>query len=81
MPNKYDETTEDGVISYGRIVSVVLIPDIGKMIYNTEKVLVLSSGQEIVEESGTVSSVIDDSSDLYISIMEEFSNAVSQTTE
>ena len=70
MPNKFNETTEDGVTSYGKIVSVVLIPDIGKMIYNTEKVLVLSSGQEIVEGTETLSSEIDETSDLYVSIME-----------
>jgi len=70
MPNKFNETTEDGVTSYGKVVSVVLIPNLGKMIYNTEKVLVLSSGQEIVEESETLSSEIDETSDLYISIME-----------
>ena len=70
MSNKFNETTEDGVTSYGKVVSVVLIPDLGKMIYNTEKVLVLSSGQEIVEESETLSSEIDETSDLYISIME-----------
>ena len=70
MPNKFNETTEDGVTSYGKVVSVVLIPDLNKMIYNTEKVLVLSSGQEIVEGSETLESDIDDTSDLYVSIME-----------
>ena len=75
MPNKFNETTEDGVTSYGKVVSVVLIPDLGKMIYNTEKVLVLSSGQEIVEGTETLSSEIDDTSDLYISIMEALPNA------
>ena len=70
MPNKFNETTEDGITSYGKVVSVVLIPDLNKMIYNTEKVLVLSSGQEIVEGSDTVESDIDDTSDLYVSIME-----------
>ena len=75
MPNKFNETTEDGVTSYGKVVSVVLIPDLNKMIYNTEKVLVLSSGQEIVEGTETLSSEIDDTSDLYISIMANFSTA------
>lgn len=70
MPNKFNETTEDGVTSYGKVVSVVLIPDLNKMIYNTEKVLVLSSGQEIVEGTETLSSEIDETSDLYVSIME-----------
>ena len=70
MPNKFNETTEDGVTSYGKVVSVVLIPNLGKMIYNTEKVLVLSSGQEIVEGTETLSSEIDETSDLYVSIME-----------
>ena len=75
MPNKFNETTEDGVTSYGKVVSVVLIPDLNKMIYNTEKVLVLSSGQEIVEETETLSSEIDETSDLYVSIMEALPNA------
>ena len=70
MPNKFNETTEDGITSYGKVVSVVLIPDLNKMIYNTEKVLVLSSGQEIVEGTETLSSEIDETSDLYVSIME-----------
>ena len=75
MPNKFNETTEDGVTSYGKVVSVVLIPDLNKMLYNTEKVLVLSSGQEIVEGTETLTSEIDDTSDLYISIMANFSTA------
>ena len=75
MPNKFNETTEDGVTSYGKVVSVVLIPDLNKMIYNTEKVLVLSSGQEIVEGTETLSSEIDETSDLYVSIMEALPNA------
>ena len=75
MPNKFNETTEDGVTSYGKVVSAVLIPDLNKMIYNTEKVLVLSSGQEIVEGTETLSSEIDDTSDLYLAIMANFTVA------
>jgi len=75
MPNKFNEATEDGVTSYGKVVSVVLIPDLGKMVFNTEKILVLSSGQEVVEGTETLSSEIDDTSDLYISIMEALPNA------
>ena len=75
MPNKFNETTEDGVTSYGKVVSAVLIPDLNKMIYNTEKVLVLSSGQEIVEGTETLSSEIDETSDLYLAIMANFTVA------
>ena len=75
MSNKFNETTEDGVTSYGKVVSAVLIPDLNKMIYNTEKVLVLSSGQEIVEGTETLSSEIDETSDLYLAIMANFSTA------
>ena len=72
---KYNEATES-VTVYEKINSVVLLPS-GKLIFNSSKILVLESGEEVQESSGSSSTVIDESSDLYVSIMAEYSNVES----
>ena len=72
---KYNEATES-VTVYEKIDSVVLLPS-GKLIFNSSKMLVLESGEEVQEGSDSSSTVIDESSDLYVSIMAEYSNVES----
>ena len=72
---KYNEATES-VTVYEKINSVVLLPS-GKLIFNSSKMLVLESGDEVQEGSDSSSTVIDESSDLYVSIMAEYSNVES----
>tara|TARA_B110000908_G_scaffold158281_1_gene199243 strand:- start:973 stop:1203 length:231 start_codon:yes stop_codon:yes gene_type:complete len=72
---KYNEATES-VTVYEKIDSVVLLPS-GKLIFNSSKMLVLADGEEVQESSGSSSTVIDESSDLYVSIMAEYSNVES----
>ena len=72
---KYNEATES-VTVYEKINSVVLLPS-GKLIFNSSKMLVLESGEEVQEGSDSSSTVIDESSDLYVSIMAEYSNVES----
>ena len=75
MTKKYNEATES-VTVYEKINSVVLLPS-GKLIFNSSKMLVLESGDEVQEGSDSSSTVIDESSDLYVSIMAEYSNVES----
>ena len=75
MTKKYNEATES-VTVYEKIDSVVLLPS-GKLIFNSSKMLVLADGEEVQESSGSSSTVIDESSDLYVSIMAEYSNVES----
>ena len=72
MTSKYNETTES-VTVYEKIDSVVLLPS-GKLIFNSSKMLVLESGEEVQEGSSSASTVIDESSALYKAIMAEFAN-------
>jgi hypothetical protein len=72
---KYNEATES-VTVYEKIDSVVLLPS-GKLIFNSSKMLVLADGEEVQESSGSSSTVIDESSDLYVSIMAEYTNVES----
>ncbi len=72
---KYNEATES-VTVYEKINSVVLLPS-GKLIFNSSKILVLESGEEVQEGSDSSSTVIDESSDLYVSIMAEYANVES----
>ena len=72
---KYNEATES-VTVYEKIDSVVLLPS-GKLIFNSSKMLVLADGEEVQESSDSSSTVIDESSDLYVSIMAEYSNVES----
>ena len=75
MTSKYNETTQS-VSVYEKINSVVLLPS-GKLIFNSSKILVLESGEEVQESSDSASTVIDESSDLYVSIMAEYANVES----
>ena len=75
MTKKYNEATES-VTVYEKIDNVVLLPS-GKLIFNSSKMLVLADGEEVQESSGSSSTVIDESSDLYVSIMAEYSNVES----
>ena len=75
MTKKYNEATES-VSVYEKIDSVVLLPS-GKLIFNSSKMLVLADGEEVQESSDSSSTVIDESSDLYVSIMAEYSNVES----
>ena len=75
MTKKYNEATES-VSVYEKIDSVVLLPS-GKLIFNSSKMLVLESGEEVQEGSDSSSTVIDESSDLYVSIMAEYTNVES----
>jgi len=72
---KYNEATES-VTVYEKIDSVVLLPS-GKLIFNSSKMLVLADGEEVQESSDSASTVIDESSDLYVSIMAEYANVES----
>ena len=75
MTKKYNEATES-VTVYEKIDSVVLLPS-GKLIFNSSKMLVLADGEEVQESSDSASTVIDESSDLYVSIMAEYANVES----
>ena len=72
---KYNEATES-VTVYEKIDSVVLLPS-GKLIFNSSKMLVLADGEEVQESSDSSSTAIDESSDLYVSIMAEYTNVES----
>ena len=72
---KYNEATES-VTVYEKINSVVLLPS-GRLIFNSSKMLVLADGEEVQESSDSASTVIDESSDLYVSIMAEYANVES----
>ena len=75
MTKKYNEATEN-VTVYEKINSVVLLPS-GKLIFNSSKMLVLESGEEVQESSSSVTTAIDESSDLYKLIMAEYNNVES----
>ena len=75
MTKKYNEATES-VTVYEKINSVVLLPS-GKLIFNSSKMLVLESGEEVQEGSATEEVMIDEDSDLYKAIMAEYKNVES----
>ena len=75
--SKYNVETET-VQTYEKIDSVVLIPSSGKLIFSSSKMIVLADGEEVQESSDSASTVIDESSDLYVSIMAEYANVESE---